>query len=282
MLGFIKRNWKIIFLLLFPIIFIGILEYFLEEVTAGGWLGFLGGYFGALGAFGAVWWQLESEKRQKNLQYKIFLEYLLKIINNNLDINISSILLNLYSYNSFVDEKDDLFYFTKLDDTLIQNYLPLFIEKKHTSILELRDFLYRFSYYQEKYYYELKEKLIMYKTLDKKCPSSDEAKDRDNVNLIISDFLNLSYYINKENDYEVYSNIGKKFVKNKSKEDKFWFFYEETLNLLKKRSINSKEDNEIYIKFSILYKSDLQKLKVFKTYQHYLLKSKNDIETYLK
>ena len=204
MLKIIKENYKtIITLILTPFIFIILfkicIKYLPGEIigTIDGWLGFLGGYIGVLGAVGAVWWQLESEKKQKNLQYKIFLEYLLKIINNNLDINISSILLNLYSYNSFADEKDDLFYFTKLDDTLIQNYLPLFIEKKHTSILELRDFLYRFSYYQEKYYYELKEKLIMYKTLAKKCPSSDEAKDRDNENLIISDFLNLSYYINK-------------------------------------------------------------------------------------
>lgn len=287
---FFKSKISIIILLLsFPIIFILIfklcIKYLPGEMIGSidGWLGFLGGYIGVLGAVGTVWWQLESEKRQKNLQYKIFLKYLLKSINNNLDINISSVLLKLYSYNSFVDEKEDLFYFTKLDNMLIQNYLSLFIEKNHTSILELKDFLDKFSYYQEKYYYEVKEKLIIYDTLSKKCPSPEEAeKDKSNKNLIIADFLNLSCFINKEVDYQVFSNVDNKFIKNKSKEDKFWFFYEETLNLLKKRSIKSKEDKEIYIKFSILYKSDLQKLKVFETYKYYLLKSKNDIETYLR
>lgn len=70
MLGFIKKNLKVILvLLLIPIIFIGILEYFSEKITVDSWLGFLGGYLGVLGAVGAVQYQayLEESKNYNNL-----------------------------------------------------------------------------------------------------------------------------------------------------------------------------------------------------------------------
>lgn len=175
-----------------------------------------------------------------------------------------------------------MIYFIKLDDTLIQNYLSLFIEKNHTSVLELQNYLHRFSYYQEKYYSKLKDKLIMYDTLSKKCPTPDEAKNKNNENLIIADFLNLSYYINKIEDYQIYYNIDSEDINIKSKEEKFWIFYKKTLELLSQKSINSKEDKEIYAKFSIFYKSDSEKRKVFDTYIFYLSEAKKDIEDYLK
>ena len=55
---FIKK--VILVLFLFLILFIGILEYFLEEITIDGWLGFLGGYLGVLGAIFTI--NLENKK----------------------------------------------------------------------------------------------------------------------------------------------------------------------------------------------------------------------------
>lgn len=89
MLGFIKKNWKIVLILaLFPIIFIGILKLCIKYLpgemigTIDGWLGFLGGYFGVLGAIGTFWWQLNEEKKS---EIKGLLFYIMDELKKNLN-----------------------------------------------------------------------------------------------------------------------------------------------------------------------------------------------------
>lgn len=89
MLELIKKNWRILLaLLLFPIIFIGILKICVKYLpgemigSIDGWLGFLGGYLGVLGAVGAVWWQLNEEKKS---EIKGLVLYITDELKKNLD-----------------------------------------------------------------------------------------------------------------------------------------------------------------------------------------------------
>lgn len=68
---FIKNHWKkIIVILVFPLIFPCILHIaykYLPGQTIGtvdGWIGFLGAYFGVIGAIAIVWWQHIENKKQ--------------------------------------------------------------------------------------------------------------------------------------------------------------------------------------------------------------------------
>lgn len=56
-----------IFLTFFPIIFMSFLYIFNNKSigNTSDWLGFLGGYFGIIGAIWGIWWQLDKEKREK-------------------------------------------------------------------------------------------------------------------------------------------------------------------------------------------------------------------------
>lgn len=118
MSGFIKKNWKIIFLLFFPIIFIVILKVCVRCLpgemigTIDGWLGFLGGYFGVLGAVGAVWWQLENDRKKENKrkeEEKEKLEILYqKILELGLEQKKLEEIENLL-YNAFMISLDELF-----------------------------------------------------------------------------------------------------------------------------------------------------------------------------
>lgn len=45
------------------------------------WIGFLGAYFGVIGAIGGIWWQLNEEKRGQQLtSLKIFKFYFEKFL----------------------------------------------------------------------------------------------------------------------------------------------------------------------------------------------------------
>lgn len=72
---FIKNHWKkIIVILVFPLIFPWILHIaykYLPGQTIGtvdGWIGFLGAYFGVIGAIAVVWWQLSEEKKKEKIE----------------------------------------------------------------------------------------------------------------------------------------------------------------------------------------------------------------------
>lgn len=82
----IKDHWKkFILILIFPFILDWILRFIWwidipikENASAGEWLGFLGAYFGVIGAIGGIWWQLNEEKRKTELGYLILLKCFIK------------------------------------------------------------------------------------------------------------------------------------------------------------------------------------------------------------
>lgn len=92
LLKFIKNHWKkIVIILLFPFVLDGILRFIWqipisikESASLGEWLGFLGAYFGIIGAIGGIWWQLNEEKRKQQLGSLRIIEYYLTILSSRL------------------------------------------------------------------------------------------------------------------------------------------------------------------------------------------------------
>lgn len=115
---FILENKKILFLfLLFPFIFFPLIFISGEKFTLDGWFGFIGGYFGIIGAVGAVWWQLNEEKKREKEEI---------IFSRN---------EALYSFLTFTCEKSSKFY------TLCEVYLRNIING-NTTIFPKEIFLY--------------------------------------------------------------------------------------------------------------------------------------------
>lgn len=88
LIKFIKNYWKtIVFILVFPFILDLVLRFIWwipipikESAPLSEWLGFLGAYFGVIGAIAVVWWQLFENKKQKSLGIK---KYILHILESN-------------------------------------------------------------------------------------------------------------------------------------------------------------------------------------------------------
>lgn len=152
MLGFIKKNWKILLILsLFPIIFIVILKgcvrYLPGEMigTIDGWLGFLGGYFGVLGAVGAVLYDRYLKNIEEKNKYKNCLKYLLKIIEENIKLVKNNQVLKSITFNLIFSKKEEILDFVGFDKSIIDKYRLDFIENNHSCILELDDSLEKFK-----------------------------------------------------------------------------------------------------------------------------------------
>lgn len=75
LIKFIKNYWKpIVFILVFPFILDWVLRFIWwipipikESAPLSEWLGFLGAYFGVIGAIAVVWWQLNEEKVRETI-----------------------------------------------------------------------------------------------------------------------------------------------------------------------------------------------------------------------
>ena len=149
MLELIKKNWRILLaLLLFPIIFIGILKFCIKYLpgemigSIDGWLGFLGGYFGVLGAVGAIWYQKEIEENTALKNLNLYSEY---ISNKLIPIFEKEFLIILRhylptsNYNFYNIQKFNFNKFDIIDSEIIDKYLPLIIANQHISdVLELK------------------------------------------------------------------------------------------------------------------------------------------------
>lgn len=84
---FLSKHFKIFFIILtFPIIFMSFLYIFNDKNigSTSDWFGFLGGYFGVIGAVGGIWWQLNEEKRKLQLGSLKKFEYYFTIISSKL------------------------------------------------------------------------------------------------------------------------------------------------------------------------------------------------------
>jgi hypothetical protein len=117
MLGFIKKNWKIVLILaLFPIIFIGILKLCIKYLpgemigSIDGWLGFLGGYFGVLGAVGAIWYQKNLDLKNDIEKIELYSSYitqeLFKILEKN-SISLIDNFLNKFGSEDNTNKKNN-------------------------------------------------------------------------------------------------------------------------------------------------------------------------------
>lgn len=92
LLKIVKNYWKtIIFILVFPFILDWVLRFIWwipipinESASLSEWLGFLGAYFGVIGAIGGIWWQLNEEKRKQQLGSLRIIEYYLTILSSRL------------------------------------------------------------------------------------------------------------------------------------------------------------------------------------------------------
>lgn len=114
------------FILGIPILFIGILKmYYLiipgEKIgNVGDWIGFSGGYVGALLALGGIWWQIEEEKNKANvveINTKNETLYSFLVLISNFSDNMKEIsemyLKNYFEDNSKTFFSDKLFSYNK-------------------------------------------------------------------------------------------------------------------------------------------------------------------------
>lgn len=129
---FIKNYSKIIsiiLLILFPIIFIGILKIFIKFApgemigSIDGWLGFLGGYFGVIGTIGAVWWQLNESKKAQSLgSLKIYEYYFDRfLLDLHKDFSVKKMVENLLFITDDVSGEYGCFVLPQKDFTILEN-----------------------------------------------------------------------------------------------------------------------------------------------------------------
>ena len=155
MLEFIKKNLKVILVLsLIPIIFIGILEYFSEEITADGWLGFLGGYFGVLGAVGAIWYQKSLDNEAAINGIELYTNYIVENLSKKLEEHYLPFLTVFATLDGY-DETYEIEEITKRKkdfniinaDIITSNLSIILSNKKFVTLLSLKEKLENLNYY---------------------------------------------------------------------------------------------------------------------------------------
>lgn len=121
---FIKK--VILVLFLFLILFIGILEYFLEEITIDGWLGFLGGYFGVLGAIFTINLENKNKKIEEEENLTSYIKYISQELTPVLEENSIEIIkwyLPISYYDELRIEEFKIEDFDIIDTEIINNNL---------------------------------------------------------------------------------------------------------------------------------------------------------------
>lgn len=158
MLGFIKKKWKIIILLLLPIFLIIILKYFSKEITVDGWLGFLGGYFGVLGAVGTVYLQYYEEKKKKIKNAVSYIKFILDFnYKRNFENNVQFELIKTFTLEGEIISISNKYnYFLEFNEEEIQNNISLYnelniIEKIYELISLIKCFTNHYNYYFKRY-----------------------------------------------------------------------------------------------------------------------------------
>lgn len=89
------------FIILVPLIFFSGLSLIDTRLVSliNDWIGFLGAYLGVIGTIGAIWWQLNEEKRKQQLGSLKLYQYYFKSINSEIE-NIKKIFSNLLPISS--------------------------------------------------------------------------------------------------------------------------------------------------------------------------------------
>ncbi|RGN00747.1 hypothetical protein [Fusobacterium mortiferum] len=143
-----KHKQEILLILILPIIFLILVCFGLIELDS--WLGFFGGYFGVLGTFGAVWWQLENDKKQEKLKeekeekIKIrLIKTLLDEMYSRIDMTYNTILLNLNPIAKILG--NNYFYFLLDEERLKIYFNTIFLLENEELVEELAEIHYRVS-----------------------------------------------------------------------------------------------------------------------------------------
>ncbi|WP_300390180.1 hypothetical protein [Fusobacterium sp.] len=147
-------------LLSFPIIFIGILKICIKYLpgemigSIDGWLGFLGGYFGVLGAVGAIWYQKILENKVAINSMELYSNYIVENLSNKLEKNLMPFLSvfstldgydKLYEIEEINKRKKD---FQLINNDIITSNLPIILSsKKFIILLNLKEKLDSLNYY---------------------------------------------------------------------------------------------------------------------------------------
>lgn len=144
-----KHKQEILLILILPIIFLILVCFGLIEFE--GWLGFFGGYFGVLGAFGAVWWQTEkTNELEKNLskeEYVFFLKYIKCQIEKNLwefDEKKNALIL-AYTYHKKFLFVDEIFNVHIIEKNIYYKFLNEILKNSHKEIIQFVELTLEFQ-----------------------------------------------------------------------------------------------------------------------------------------
>lgn len=140
LIAFIRKNIFLSILLLTIPAGLLLLVFILKDTfSLDGWLSFLGGYFGVIGAIGGIWWQLNEEKRKQQLGSLKLYQYYFKNINSEIE-NIKKIFSDLLpissttNYNYFILNKTGI-------EVLYNNFKNISFLPFSMDIWEIIDFI---------------------------------------------------------------------------------------------------------------------------------------------
>lgn len=199
-----------------------------ESAPLSEWLGFLGAYFGVIGAIAVVWWQSNKEKEKENLKALSFFHSLLSFIDERFEYfstHFSSIIFESNKNLDLMNDNDFKVIFP-LEESIATN---LFI-----NITENANFVKLFDLYQTIIYFQDKIKKYILET----------EKDFNEIQL-----QKIDNFCSKHDNYKNYINV--KDEKNKFKTahinfimkiNTFQEYIEEIIHLTK----------ELYIKVSLI------------------------------
>lgn len=145
LITFIKKNiFLSILLLTIPAVLLLLVFILKDTFSLDGWLSFLGGYFGVIGAIGGIWWQLHEGKKKEYLEclnlFKYYLEFINKDgknIKNRLDL-----LKNFIDLKKGATFSGNFLFFSDSKLNLLRNeFFKISSLKSGKNILEILDIL---------------------------------------------------------------------------------------------------------------------------------------------
>lgn len=148
-------NFKFILLITFlilPFIFLILPKYFSDNFSLDGWFSFFGSYLAVLGTFGALFWQINLKKNEKNEKIKMYISYIIMQNKENFDKNFKNLHIYLYEIPSIYTEdnyeiKKYSFNFPNFNKNFIENNFEYILTlKKGNDIIKLYNILTKMNF----------------------------------------------------------------------------------------------------------------------------------------
>lgn len=147
-----KHKQEIFLILILPIIFLIMVCFGLIKFDS--WIGFFGGYFGVLGAIGAIWYQKSLDNEAAINGIELYTNYIVENLSKKFEENYMSFLtvfttLNgydkIYSIEEIAKRKKD---FNIINTDIITSNLSIILSnKKFITLLSLKEKLDNLNYY---------------------------------------------------------------------------------------------------------------------------------------